>query len=143
MNFLGVMQGRLIPDENARIQSFPKKNWRLEFPILNELGINFLEWTLDHEGLWNNPILTKDGVSEIRELCESYQVKVISATADNLMQAPIHKSINGLKTTVSNCIEFLDMLDCAGIEIVVWPLVDSGNLKSREEFEKFVELLLS
>ena len=140
MNLLGVMQGRLIPDENGRIQSFPKKNWRFEFPILNELGINFLEWTLDHEGLWDNPILTQDGLSEVRELCEFHQVKVYSATADNLMQAPIHKSNNGLMTTINDCIEFLALLDRAGIEIMVWPLVDSGNLESREEFKKFVEL---
>lgn len=140
MKFLGVMQGRLIPDENGRIQSFPKKNWRLEFPILKELGINFLEWTLDHDELWDNPILTQFGVSEVRQLCESYQVKVYSATADNLMQAPIHKSVHGLMTTIEDCIEFLALLDHAGIEIVVWPLVDSGNLNSREELEKFVEL---
>lgn len=140
MNSLGVMQGRLIPDENGKIQSFPRKNWREEFPILKELGINFLEWTLDYDGLWENPILTEDGLLEIQELCESYRVKIYSATADNLMQAPIHKSNNGLTTTIEDCIEFLASLDRARIKIMVWPLVDSGNLESKEEFKEFIEL---
>ena len=140
MNNLGVMQGRLIPDENGKIQSFPKLNWRLEFPILKELGLNYLEWTLDHDELWKNPILTLKGLLEIRELSEQNHVEIYSATADNLMQAPIHKSNKGLATTTQECIEFLSLLNDAGVQVVVWPLVDSGNLASKEEFEKFIEL---
>jgi hexulose-6-phosphate isomerase len=140
MNILGVMQGRLIPDENGKIQSFPRINWRLEFPILKELGLNYLEWTLDHNELWKNPILTPKGLLEIRELGERNHVEIYSATADNLMQAPIHKLKTGLATTTQECIEFLALLDDAGIQVVVWPLVDSGNLDSKEEFEKFIEL---
>jgi L-ribulose-5-phosphate 3-epimerase len=140
MKNLGLMQGRLIPDENGKIQSFPRSNWRLEFPILKELGINYLEWTLDFDELWKNPILNPNSLEEIRALCEFNQVKIHSATADNLMQAPIHKSYNLHTTSVQECIDFLAHLNDAGIRTVIWPLVDSGNLDSKEEFERFIEL---
>jgi len=104
-----------------------------------ELGLNYLEWTFDHHELWNNPILTSEGLSEIREFCECYEVNVYSATADNLMQAPIHKRVNNQSTTIQECLEFLKLLNEAGIKVLVWPLVDSGNLNSKEEFVKFIE----
>jgi sugar phosphate isomerase/epimerase len=141
MNNLGVMQGRLIPDENKRIQSFPTIGWRKEFPLMNSLGLRFLEWTIDKNDIWDNPILTDNGVFEIQELCEINNVKVVSATADNLMQAPIHKKHEGQGTSTAECEDFLGKLDAAGIEILVWPLVDSGNLASKSEIETFQKKL--
>jgi L-ribulose-5-phosphate 3-epimerase len=137
MKNLGVMQGRLIPDENNRIQSFPMIGWRKEFPLMNSLGLQFLEWTIDKNEMWSNPLLTDSGVIEIRELCEIHKVRVVSVTADNLMQAPIHKNHEGQVTSKDECIDFLGKLDSAGIEILVWPLVDSGNLASKAEMEVF------
>ena len=34
---LGFMQGRLVPPEQNKIQSFPWKNWDKEFKIANEI----------------------------------------------------------------------------------------------------------
>jgi len=137
MKNFGVMQGRLIPDENGRIQSFPKIGWRKEFPILNSLGIHLLEWTIDYNEMWNNPLLTDCGLVEIQQLCNEHQIQILSATADNLMQAPIHKTYEGKSTSTTECIDFIGKLDFAGIRILVWPLVDSGNLASRAEMEAF------
>ena len=139
MSIIGVMQGRLILDENHRIQSFPRSGWRKEFPLMKSLGLQFLEWTIDKEDMWSNPLLTVSGFEEIRELCALNSVKVVSVTGDNLMQAPIHKVHNGLSTSILECVDFLDKLNSAGIEILVWPLVDSGNLESKAEMEIFQE----
>lgn len=139
MGRVGIMQGRLIPDENNRIQSFPRTNWRKEFPIMETIGLSLLEWTFDYENLWENPILTSNGFLEVKELSEQHKVQVLSATADNLMQAPIHKLNNNLSTSVEDCINFLGLLASTDIQIVVWPLVDGGNLNSKKEFDTFVE----
>lgn len=141
MKNLGVMQGRLIPDENSRIQSFPRQNWRLEFSLLESLGFGYLEWTLDHNELWKNPLLTVSGLREIHELCDIHKIQVKSVTADNLMQAPIHKKNSSPSTSIEECINFIGLLEEANIEILVWPLVDSGSLSSNYEFEKFIELM--
>ena len=137
MNQIGIMQGRLIPDENRKIQSFPRKNWRKEFPLMEKLGLTILEWTVDHTCLWDNPILTKNGLLEINQLKDFYKIEILTATADNLMQAPIHKSFEGNQTTYQECVDFLGALDLAGIKILVWPLIDSGNIASKTEFEVF------
>ena len=39
---IGFMQGRLVPDERNKIQSFPWKNWKKEFQLAN-LVLAFLK----------------------------------------------------------------------------------------------------
>ena len=55
MKRLGFMQGRLVPSENKKIQSFPWKNWRREFEISNKIGLNLIEWTIDRKNFFQNP----------------------------------------------------------------------------------------
>ena len=50
----GVMQGRLSKKIGNKIQAFPDKYWRLEFPKAKALGLKSIEWTLDHKNLKNN-----------------------------------------------------------------------------------------
>ena len=34
---LGIIQGRLLPPVNDKIQEFPKDNWKEEFNIIDEI----------------------------------------------------------------------------------------------------------
>ena len=52
------MQGRLSPIVDGRIQAFPWDHWRAEFPAAEGLGLGLVEWTLDHERLGQNPLMT-------------------------------------------------------------------------------------
>ena len=50
-NKLGVMQGRLVPQESKKIQSFTWKNWKKEIRICEKNNFKILEWTVDHHNL--------------------------------------------------------------------------------------------
>ena len=41
---IGIMQGRLVPKEGGRFQSFPAQRWRDEFANAREAGIANIEW---------------------------------------------------------------------------------------------------
>ena len=69
MGEIGFMQGRLCEPVGGKIQAFPWDHWRDEFPLAQRLGFPLLEWTLDQEGLHDNPIMTDVGRAEIRTLC--------------------------------------------------------------------------
>ena len=56
MKNLGFMQGRLVPDERNKIQSFPWQNWKKEFQLAKKLKLNIMEWTIDYENSQKNPI---------------------------------------------------------------------------------------
>jgi len=63
------MQGRLSTSVDGRIQAFPWLTWADEFEKSDACGISRMEWTLDQDRLYDNPLLTKSGQSEIRALC--------------------------------------------------------------------------
>ena len=85
------MQGRLSPQVNGRIQAFPPKHWKSEFKIAEKIGIKKIEWTIDDEGFYENPLLSSKGRKKIKELLNKHKIKLNSVTADCLMQAPFWK----------------------------------------------------
>ncbi len=126
---LGFMQGRLSPPVDGRIQAFPRDHWREEFASAEAIGFTMMEWTLDQDGLDQNPLLTRDGRAEIRVLSSRHGVRVPSLTGDCFMQAPLWKASTDerdkLESTFFSVIEACSDL---GIEIAVVPLVDSGAI---------------
>lgn len=130
-NNIGFMQGRLSEIINGKIQCFPWKYWKEEFALASELGILKMEWTLDQEGLYENPIMTSSGREDIRELCNLYSIEIPSLTGDCFMQNPFWKSIGAQKEKLQN--DFINILHgCskANISIVLIPLVDNGSIEN-------------
>jgi len=128
-NRIGFMQGRLVDQIDGKIQAFPVEHWRDEFPAAQKLGLHWLEWTLDAEGLEDNPICTVVGREEIRQLSKHYELQVGTLTGDCFMQRPFWK-VKGKELTQR--LRELDLvLEGAaglGVRYVVVPLVDNGRL---------------
>lgn len=141
---VGFMQGRLSPLINGRIQAFPWENWKDEFPLAQQINFHLIEWTLDHERLYENPLLTVDGQSAIRALCERYQLSIPSLTGDCFMQAPYWKAQGEERLALER--DFLEIaMGCAaiGISILVVPLVDNGRLEGVDQEDALVDFLKS
>lgn len=133
---IGYMQGRLSPLVDGKIQAFPWDHWQSEFPAAQKLGIDAMEWTLDQEELYKNPLLSEVGQKEIKSLCENYDVEIPSLTGDCFMQAPYWKhdgeSRRCLQNDLKNIIQSCSNL---GIKFIVVPLVDAGSIESAEQEE--------
>ena len=54
---LGIMQGRLLPPEEQRFQSFPRQRWRDEFALAAAAGLDTIEWIYDAYGEDVNPLV--------------------------------------------------------------------------------------
>lgn len=131
---IGFMQGRLSPLVDGKIQAFPWAHWRDEFPAADECGIHLMEWTLDHDRLSENPLMTRSGRQQIAELQKKHELAIESLTGDLFMQAPFWK-VDGLARRVL-LDEFDAVMDaCAalGIRFIVVPLVDNGALATEAE----------
>lgn len=87
----GFIQGRLSPMINNRIQCFPKGFWEQEFPQAESLGFKAMEWTLDIDEIYENPLMTEQGQAQIKNLCKQHGVEIPSLTGDFLMQFPFYK----------------------------------------------------
>lgn len=125
------MQGRLSPLVNGKIQAFPWGRWREEFSAAEALGLRLMEWTLDQDRLYENPLMTTSGRNEIRRLATTHGVTVASLTGDCFMQAPFYKTegverirlLEDFKNIVDACAEL-------NIRYIVVPLVDNGRLEA-------------
>jgi L-ribulose-5-phosphate 3-epimerase len=136
------MQGRLSPLMDGRIQAFPWSCWQEEFPKARLNGFELMEWTLDQEGLYENPLLTAAGQAEIRELRKSHGLAISSLTGDCFMQSPFWKAQGDEAALLLR--DFRAVAEaCAsvGISMMVVPLVDNGWLENRAQEDFLVDVL--
>ncbi|MBF0369430.1 MAG: sugar phosphate isomerase/epimerase [Magnetococcales bacterium] len=143
-NNIGFMQGRLSPLVDGKIQAFPKDHWQAEFPLAEKIGLSLMEWTLDQEGLRQNPLLTPDGRREIQGLCQAHGVSIETLTADCFMQAPFFKVAGEERQALLDDLRaVLQGAGEVGVRLVVLPLVDNGALKRLVEEKALRDGLLA
>jgi len=139
------MQGRLSNQYNKNIQSFPVDSWEKEFEIASNLQLDTIEWILDE--LQPNPILTREGITEIKQLMKKYNISINAICADYFMtkklfnesQHELEENIEVLKKLIIHA----NKLEISMIEI---PLVDSSSLqtsKNKDEFGLNLDKVLS
>lgn len=139
---IGFMQGRLSPQVDGRIQAFPRQHWRDEFPAAAALGIHLMEWTLDDDGLEQNPLMTPSGREEIVALAEANSLRIPSVTGDCFMQAPFWKAAGESRARrQARFGEILQSCGELGVGIIVVPLVDDGRLENADQRSVLSEFL--
>jgi L-ribulose-5-phosphate 3-epimerase len=142
MHKIGFMQGRLSPVIDGRIQCFPWNSWQQEFAIGALHGFHMLEWTLDQDRLYENPLLTAAGQAEIRELCRTNGFAIPSLTGDCFMQAPFWKAEGDQRAALQrDFVEIGKACAAVGISMMVVPLVDNGRLDNPDQEEVLVAFL--
>ena len=136
---LGIMQGRLLPKYQGRYQAHPVGYWQDEFPIAAKLGLDLIEFIFDYNDFEKNPLMSIEGIEEIRTLSKKTGVAVKSICADYFMEAPLHslseevvkKSREVLTTLLNNACSL-------GVSDIVIPCVDQSSLESEGSIELFI-----
>jgi len=134
---IGFMQGRLSAQVDGRIQAFPWAHWRDEFPLAQAAGFRLMEWTLDAERLYENPLMTPGGRAEIGHLQARYGVAIESLTGDFFMHAPFHKAAGAERERrLRDLRAVCEACAALSIRMLVIPLVDAGRIDNpREEVD--------
>ena len=140
---IGFMQGRLCDRIDGKIQAFPWRDWESEFPAAQQIGIRLMEWTLDQERLYENPLMTAAGRLRIRQLSQQTGLRVLSLTGDCFMQAPFFKVTGSPRESLLGDLHaVLDASSDAGLRFVLIPLVDNGSVTSSHEEASLLDGLL-
>lgn len=141
-NRIGFMQGRLSPLVDGKIQAFPASCWQAEFESAKRNGFSLMEWTLDQDGLYLNPLLTTSGQAEIRELRQAHGIAISSLTGDCFMQSPFWKAQGPAREALLQDFRAVaQACSAVGIAMMVVPLVDNGRLDNREQEDLLVDTL--
>jgi len=116
---------------NGKIQAFPWDHWKNEFKQANACGFKVMEWTLDHEKLYENPLMFESGRREIKGLMKRFGVGIPSLTGDCFMQSPFYKATDEVRATLLKDLKNI-VLSCAELNIsnILIPLVDHGTLEN-------------
>lgn len=124
------MQGRLSPQVDGKIQTFPWSHWQSEFQTAAAIGIPLMEWTLDQDRLYENPLMTEVGCQEIIKLKQQHGLAVPSLTGDCFMQAPFWKLAMERDALLRDLRAIIHAAATVGISFLLIPLVDSGRLEN-------------
>ena len=138
----GIMQGRLVPPEGGRFQSFPRERWRDEFPRAQAAGIEYIEWIVDAYGEDVNPVLSDAGLREFDALKAQHGIATLGICADWFMDYPL------LRSTVAERVErecflhwLLPVAKRIGARYIVLPFVDASRIETYAEKDALVEIL--
>ena len=142
MTYIGIMQGRMVPPVDGKIQAFPRDNWADEFPRAAAARLDCIEWIYDCYGEDVNPISTAAGISRMRELGEQHAVLVRSLCADYFMDQPLVRVTSAERAERLGKLEWLlEQCSRVGITRVVLPFVDQSAITSPDEEQQVVESL--
>ena len=137
---LGFLQGRLTK-QKKKIQQFPKKNWKSEFKLAKSLNLNLMEWTIDHYGFFQNPLMNIKHHRVIKKICKKYKIKINSITADFFMEKPFWKQKNQ-SYYLKKIEELIEKCGSLKVKYIVLPLVDNSSVEDTATKNKVVRELL-
>jgi L-ribulose-5-phosphate 3-epimerase len=139
---IGIMQGRLVPPVDDRIQAFPRGSWAEEFPRVAAAQLNSIEWIYDCYGEDVNPLCTDKGIIHLKELSTQYDVAIRSLCADYFMDKPLVRATRGeLAERLAKLEWLLGQCHKMGIRRVVLPFVDQSAITTSAEGKGVIEAL--
>jgi hexulose-6-phosphate isomerase len=140
-NEIGIMQGRLSPRIDGKIQAYPASTWQKEFEIAQEIGYAAIEWIVE-KPVETNALMTDSGKAEIKKVITSTGVRIDYVCADIFMQQPL---VRMTKDTNSQNKEYLSAIlknakevGAIGVEI---PFVDNSSIKNENEKLEFIDVM--
>lgn len=142
MRYFGIMQGRLVPPDGERFQSFPRERWIDEFAFAKAASLSYIEWIYDAYGEDVNPLGTDHGILEMHRLIESYGVQVRALCADWFMDYPFLRCGDKEREFRQRFLNhLLRSVKTVGVQRVVLPFVEISRIATAEEENTVVEVL--
>lgn len=139
---VGIMQGRLLPPIDGRLQAFPADRWRDEFPKAASAGLACIEWIYEKPEEARNPMGNADGIAAIRDCASRSDVDVRSVCADYYMTEHL---IDGAGNPVPAHVEHLHWLigqgAALGVAYIVLPFVDASALRGQRQVAGAIRVL--
>jgi hexulose-6-phosphate isomerase len=138
---IGIMQGRLSPRIDGKIQAYPAKTWQKEFEIAQEIGYAAIEWIVE-KPLEINALMSKSGMQEIKEIILKTGVRIDFICADIFMQQPLIRMSQEIreenKEYLKNILVKAKEVGAIGVEI---PFVDASSIKSEPEKNELISCM--
>jgi hexulose-6-phosphate isomerase len=138
---IGIMQGRLSPRIDGKIQAYPAKTWQKEFEIAQAIGYAAIEWIVE-KPLEINALMSESGIKEIKEVIRKTGVRIDYVCADIFMQQPLVRMSQDIrienKEHLNNILLNAKEVGAIGVEI---PFVDASSIKNESEKNELISCM--
>jgi L-ribulose-5-phosphate 3-epimerase len=142
MHGIGIMQGRLSPVIDNKIQAFPSRTWREEFAIASDCGFQMIEWVFDDTEITRNPIYSEQGRAEICKLIEKFNVTVPSICCDYFMAYPLQaKDLSVRLKSQKVLVELIRISGEVGIKYIELPMIGKAGIEEKPSADLILSLL--
>jgi hexulose-6-phosphate isomerase len=134
MHEIGLMQGRLVPQVNGRIQAFPKDHWREEFMLARQHGFASIEFIFEADDYAQNPLFTAEGRGRVQDVVQQSQVPVSAICADYFMDRPFFRGSTAKQQESSSILRLLvEAASEVGAQRVEIPCVDHAAIQTEDD----------
>jgi L-ribulose-5-phosphate 3-epimerase len=136
-----LVQGRSLSQIKDSIQYFPV-NWKEEFPIIESLGFDGIEWIFDKDSELTNPLLTKIGRNEMLNFSKKYNVKLENIVFDWFLVHPL--LIDDEFNVEEKLKKFLFLLDASrqsGFKRIILPLMEKNSITDKSVQKNFIRII--
>lgn len=128
---IGLIQGRLTPQEKRAIQFFPFENWQKEFFLAKKLGLNDIEFIFDLERYPENPLWKNGGEKKIKEVIKTTGILVDHICVDFFMRLPLsEKNTAKRKRSLLVLKKLLRKAKTVGAKTVEIPILENASVKN-------------
>jgi hexulose-6-phosphate isomerase len=138
---IGIMQGRLSPRIDGKIQAYPANTWQKEFEIAKRIGYSAIEWIVE-KPLEINAMMSKSGIKEIKDVISKTEVRIDYVCADIFMQQPLVRMTQEIKEEnkelLKNILLNAKEVGAIGVEI---PFVDASSIKNESEKNELISCM--
>ena len=135
------MQGRLSNKGSFPLQSFPSDTWAEEFIRAKKLGFSKIEWLIDKNNDYNNPLYSKEGRGKIIDISDQSGIKIDTLCAHFLIDGKILKKNQESENVKNFFFETIQLAPLVGIKFISIPLIEDLSLKNKVVFKELKNLL--
>lgn len=143
MHKIGIMQGRLVPMVDGRIQAFPRDDWEREFPIAAEIGYDTIELTIEMASYDSHPIRDDAGRDRLRSLTRETGVGLAGLCCDVFMERPMTSSDTAVRQQAADMMATLVRDGAAlGLPMIEVPVMGDNSLRDaagRDQARRLLE----
>ena len=142
MNSVGIMQGRLLPMVDGRIQAFPGEGWEREFDLAAEIGFDNIELTIEMASLGSHPVCRREGQRQLARQIRDTGVSLAGLCCDTFMERPLVSADAAVRESSSAMLKTLLTAGAeAGLPMIEIPMLGDNSLKDGAAVDVFEGVL--
>ena len=135
-----LVQGRALPQTDESLQSFPS-NWMDEFPLIQQLGFDGIEWIYDKKSEFTNPILDSNESQKIQTISKKHNVSLENIVFDWFIVNPLFKKDEiSLKNKIKKLVDLIETSQKIGFRRIIFPLLEKNAINNSDDMDLFLKI---